>query len=99
MKRLFSIVVVIIGIVGFVSSLWLLHQEYLVGRLFENHVAQISDGRIAEELYQQESLLAWRDLIIHLGMFLASISAVWLGVLHFLRSKPSNEKERTEFGS
>jgi len=89
-------VVVLSGMVGFVSSLWLLHHEYLSGRIFENHAAQISDGRVSEELYQQESLLAWRDLTIHLGMLLASTLALCLGALQFRRRKPSSEKEDTE---
>jgi hypothetical protein len=97
LKRFFNVVVVILGMVGVLSGLWLLHQEYLVGRLFENHAAQISDGRIAEELYQQESLLAWRDLTIHLGLLLASASVVRLGVLQFRRRMPS--KENSECGS
>lgn len=60
LKICFSMAFILPGIAGLVCRLWLLLDEYLVARLFEYHFAEISDGRIAEEIYQQESLLAWR---------------------------------------
>ena len=85
MKKFVGAAALVLGITGVAGSLWLIHQEYLVSRLFEKHSEQISDGRIAEELYDQESLLAWRDMVIHLSILMASLSMAYLGALRIKR--------------
>ena len=99
LKSCFSMVFILPGIAGLVCSLWLLHHEYLVAHLFEYHFAEISDGRIAEEICQQESLLAWRDLAIHLGVLLCSISVTYLGALPFRGREFSSEMQDAKHGS
>jgi len=99
LKSFFSIVFILLGMIGLVCSLWLLHHEYLVALLFEYHFAEISDGRISEEISRQESLLAWRDLVIHLCVLLASISVAYLGALPFRRRESSSEMQDAKHGS
>lgn len=95
MKKFLGIVMILSGVFGGAGGLWLLHQKYLVGRLYENHAAQISDGRISQELYRQESLLAWRDLTMHLGLLVASSSLVYLGgTLSRRKTPPGANGER-----
>jgi len=74
-------VLFITGLVGALGSLWLMHQTYTVGRLYEHHSERISDGRVSEEIYDEESALAWRDMAIHLSLLLGFSSLTIITVL------------------
>lgn len=80
MRKFFTALLFIIGLAGALGSLWLMHQTYTVGRLYEHHPERISDGRVSEEIYDQESALAWRDMAIHLSLLLGFSSLAIIAI-------------------
>jgi hypothetical protein len=98
MKKFFTAVLFITGLAGALGSLWLMHQTYTVGRLYEHHSQSISDGRISEEIYDQESALAWREMAIHLSLLFGSSSLAIITIsrmrgktLRFVTKEPVNK--------
>lgn len=70
MREFVTAVLFTAGLAGTLGSLWLMHQTYTAGRVYENHPERVSDGRVSEEIYDQESALAWRDMAVHLSLLL-----------------------------
>lgn|GEM_PF-6520731 len=81
MRKFFTAVLFITGLAGTLGSLWLMHQTYTVGRLYEYHSERISYGRVSKEIYDQESALAWRDMAIHLSLLFGFSSLAIITIL------------------
>jgi hypothetical protein len=69
----------LLGLFGLAVGLWLIHREYVAGRIHANYAEHISDGRVSQEIYARESLLAWRDVAFHLGVLGTAASFTFFG--------------------
>lgn len=94
-KSLISVLLLLVGGCGIAGGVQLIQLEYTSSRVHAKYPAQIAEGRIAQQLYDQEAALAWRDVALHLGILLVSGSMVYAGARRLRNQRLSERKEES----